>query len=60
MHRNKDGSYKNFIVITAEEEPDFEPDTEHMMYGICTGAALADVDGATKTYPGFSLLFWGD
>lgn len=58
MDKNKNGTYKNLVVVTTTQEPNFSVDSEQRMYGRCTGSYIV-TDGETSTsYPSFELLFW--
>ncbi len=57
MTKTKSG-YKNMVVVTTKEEPNFSVDSLQKMYGTCTGSYSVEEDGATKEYPAFELLFW--
>jgi len=54
MNRSKSGKYSNIVYVMTKEEPNFSVDSQHRMYGTCTGAYQVE----NKTYPCFDLLFW--
>lgn len=58
MTRSKSGTYKNLVVVTTEEEPNFSVDSERRMYGRCTGSYIITDGETTQSYPSFELLFW--
>ncbi len=58
MDKTKKGVYKNFVVVTTTEEPNFSMDSQQTMYGRCTGAYETTDGENAVTYPGFELLFW--
>ncbi len=58
MDKTKSGAYKNFVVVTTTQEPNFSMDSQQTMYGRCTGAYETTDGEKTVSYPGFELLFW--
>lgn len=56
----KGDAYRSVIVVTTDKEPDVTPDSEHTMYGTCTGAYVIDNEESSVTYPGFKLIFFED
>ncbi len=59
--RMSDDAYADLVVVTAEEEPDFETGSQHRMYGTLAGTYLVqDSLNGDRYYPCFDLVFWGD
>ena len=58
MDKTEKGVYKNFVVVTTTQEPNFSMDSQQTMYGRCIGAYETTSGEATVTYTGFELLFW--
>lgn len=57
-----EGKYKNIILVTSDEEPNFELKERVMMYGTCEGMSLStgtvDDDVDEESYPCFALLLF--
>ncbi len=60
MRKLKSG-YADIVAVTCKEQPNFDPDTQHRMYGTLTGTYLVqDAENGDILYPCFDLIFWGD
>ncbi len=59
LNRTNKG-YKNQMVILSAEKPDFDTESQHKMYGTCTGSYLVQSEEGNVSYPSFDLLFWED
>lgn len=57
-----EGKYKNIILVTTSEKPNFELEDRVMMYGTCEGMSLStgtvDDDVKEESYPCFALLLF--
>ena len=60
MKRSSAGLYSNFVVVTTDEEPNLSVDSQHTMYGTCTGAYTVENEEGSKSYPGFELIYFAD
>lgn len=58
MTRTKSGVYKNTVVVTTDQEPNFSVDSQQRMYGVCTGPYEVTTEESSQSYPSFRLLFW--
>ena len=56
MNQNKDGSYKNIVVVTTPNEPNLSIDSKHTVYGTCTGSYSVENEEGNTIYPCFSLI----
>mgnify|MGYP000723074083 CR=1 FL=1 len=58
----KNDEYRNIILVTSEEKPNFQVDERVMMYGTCAGMSLSTgVEGEEEdpeSYPCFELLLF--
>lgn len=58
----KDGKYKNIILVTTGQEPNFDLEQRVMMYGTCEGMSLStgtvEDDADEESYPCFALLLF--
>ena len=58
MKKSAKAGYSNLIVITTDEDPDFDINTQQKFYGTCTGSYQVESEEDTISYPCFDLLFW--
>ncbi len=55
------GGYSDLVVVTASEDPGFEPGSIHRMYGTLRGTYLVqDSVNGDQYYPCFELIFWDE
>ena len=52
--------YRDYLVIVSDEEPKFEPETQHKVYGTLTGSYQVQSEEGDTAYPSMDLLFWDD
>ncbi len=59
--RRTDAGYQDIVAVSTTEDPEFEPDSLHRMYGTLSGTyQVQDSENGDKYYPYFDLLFWAE
>ncbi|MGN0777639.1 MAG: carboxypeptidase-like regulatory domain-containing protein [Aristaeellaceae bacterium] len=51
-------SYKNIVVVIADEEPPFQVGDQQKLYAQCIGSYDVSSEEKTTSYPCFQLCFW--
>ncbi|MGN0762929.1 MAG: hypothetical protein ACI4MK_06060, partial [Aristaeellaceae bacterium] len=51
-------SYKNIVVVIADEEPPFQVGDQQKLYAQCIGSYEVTSEEKTTSYPCFQLCFW--
>lgn len=49
--------YRNYVYYMTDQQPDWEIDSQHLIYGTCIGAYQIQSEEGTETYPAFDFLF---
>ena len=57
MTKSKD-TYKNIVVVIADEEPPFQVGDQQKLYAQCIGSYEVTSEEKTTSYPCFQLCFW--
>lgn len=56
MEQKSNGTYKNYVIVTTDEDPNVSIDSVHTVYATCTGPYEVENAEKTVTYPGFKLI----